>query len=102
MQVIGLVEGFEIQAKGKLLTDLNLTARRNKSLDWTGDYSFTNIPSSYIDVIDEDEFIIAPIIDDLILPKAGEPHFWKGSVRYCQVRGNAKPYQPLYRKFGCA
>ena len=59
MQVMDLVEGFEIEANGKKLTDFHLNARRNKRLDWTGEYSFANLPSSYITVLDEEESVIA-------------------------------------------
>ena len=80
MQVMDLVEGFEIEANGKKLTDFHLNARRNKRLDWTGEYSFANLPASYITVLGEDESVISPIINDLILTEAGEPHIMKISA----------------------
>ena len=59
MQVMDLVEGCEIEANGKKLTDFHLNARRNKRLDWTGDYSF-----AYITVLDKEESVITLIIEN--------------------------------------
>ena len=36
-----------------------------------------NLPSSYISVEEEDDSVIAPLIDDLVLTSAGEPHITK-------------------------
>ena len=80
MQVINLNNGFEIEANGRKLTDFHLNARRNKRLDWSGEYSFVNLPASYITVEEENESVIAPLIDDLVLTEAGEPHIAKISA----------------------
>ena len=72
-----MMSGFEIVANGRTLTDFHLNAKRNKRLKWSKDYSFSNIPSSYIPVEEEDDSVIAPFIDDLVLTTAGEPHIAK-------------------------
>ena len=77
MEVITLLSGFEIEANGRTLTDFHLNAKRNKRLKWSKDYSFANLPSSYITVEEEDESVIVPLIDDLVLTAAGEPHIAK-------------------------
>ena len=77
MEVITLLSGFEIEANGRTLTDFHLNAKRNKRLKWSKDYSFANLPSSYITVEEEDESVIVPLIDDLVLMAAGEPHIAK-------------------------
>ena len=77
MEVITLLSGFEIEANGRTLTDFHLNAKRNKRLKWIKDYSFANLPSSYISMEEEDESVIAPLIDDLVLTAAGEPHIAK-------------------------
>ena len=71
MQVINLNNGFEIEANGRKLTAFHLNARRNKRLDWSGEYSFANLPASYITVEEENESVIAPLINDLVLTEAG-------------------------------
>ena len=80
MQVINLNNGFEIEANGRKLTDFHLNARRNKRLDWSGEYSFAILPASYITVEEENESVIAPLINDLVLTEAGEPHIAKISA----------------------
>ena len=77
MEVIHWNNGFEIEANGRKLTDFHLNARKNKRLDWSGEYSLANLPSSYISVKEENESLFNPLIDDLVLTEAGEPHIAK-------------------------
>jgi hypothetical protein len=40
-------------------------------LDWGKDYSFSNIPITYLREIDDDQSILSPILDQLLLTPAG-------------------------------
>ena len=62
------------------MTDFHLIPRRNKKLNWNQDTKFANIPSTYVEPFEEDDAVIAPIIDHLILDKMGQIHVGKVSA----------------------
>ena len=80
LQVIKLPEHFQLQANGRQMSDFQLKPRIYKKLNWNPDYKFANIPSTYVEPFEEDEAVISPIIDNLILDEMGLLHVGKVSA----------------------
>jgi hypothetical protein len=72
LQVFELQNNFEITAGGKKMTSYHIKSSKSQRLDWGEDYEFSNIPITYLQQIDDDESILGPILDELLLTPAGE------------------------------
>ena len=72
LQRLQLHEDFTIEFEGEILTETHLKDQlTHLASSWLGDFSFSNLPRSFLSQEEEEQSIFHPIIDDLILDDAG-------------------------------
>ena len=59
------------------MSNYHIKSSKSQILNWGDDYEFSNLPITYLKDFDEDESVLSPILDQLLLSSAGEVHVAK-------------------------
>ena len=60
LQIIKLKADFNIGANNKQMSNFHLESQKNKRLNWSKNYSFSNLPSTYVESFEDDRSVIGP------------------------------------------
>ena len=81
LQTIELSQNFMIEYQGQIMSEEHITGHSNMiQSSWLNEYSFDNLPKSILQEDDEDQSIIHPVVDALILSPAGQVSIQKVSL----------------------
>ena len=81
LQAIELSPNFQIEYQSHILSEEHTTGHSNMiQSSWLNEYSFDNLPKSILQEDDQNQSIIHPVLDALVLSPAGQVSIEKVSL----------------------